>query len=137
MKPYSVLYVSMMDYDGRKTTLVRAPDDPIGRVAVQLGRLFAGCEYDCWFDLGLGAIKKPDGSLGRVRLRYSVTFHSERGRMLHYVNGPVSSATATKSLLTLPRAFPPTRLAHHSTRTTHPPAYTHAPVSYTRAPHLP
>jgi len=63
-------------------------DDAIGRVAVQLGRLVSGCEYDCWFQLGLGAISAPDGSLGHVRLRFSLTFKSERMRMLAYIHTP-------------------------------------------------
>ena len=63
------------------------PDDTIGRVAIQLGRLVGGCEYDSWFPLGLGAIDEPNGSKGHVRLRFSVTFKSERVRMLQYLQG--------------------------------------------------
>lgn len=109
MKPYSVLYVSIHDYnDGRKrdmasaasiasgtqeksARLVRGADDPIGRIAIQLCRLVAGCEYDCWFELGLGSIEKPNGSLGCIRVRFSVTFESERARMLNYVYGRTPS----------------------------------------------
>ena len=40
-----------------------------------------------WFPLGLGAIDQPDGSLGYIRLRFSVTFRSERARMLKYLKG--------------------------------------------------
>ena len=35
--------------------------------------------------MGYGAIEQPNGKLGSVRLRFSVTFPSERKRMLHYL----------------------------------------------------
>ena len=99
-RPYSVLYVSLFDFDGTKkqalrksgdTSLLGAkrsgldPDDPIGRVGIQLGRLVASTQYDLWLDLGYGAIEKPNGKLGRVRVRLSVTFPSERKRMVGYL----------------------------------------------------
>jgi len=111
-KPYSVLYIAINDYDGGRssekfnvsergaseggealesegsTRLGINADDPIGRVAIQLGRLVSGCEYDCWYELGLGAIERPDGKLGRLRVRVSVTFKSERVRVLAYVDSP-------------------------------------------------
>ena len=103
LTPYSVLYVCVEDFDGnkknalrdkgsptdkgRKTNKVNA-DDPIGRVAIQLGRLTASTQYDCWFELGHGAIEKPNGKLGSVRLRFSVTFKSERARMVRYLKQP-------------------------------------------------
>ena len=110
VKPYSVLYVSINDYDGGRRLEMSGEaeqlaaqaggvevegskrmnvngDDPIGRVAIQLCRLLPGHEYDCWYPLALGDLDKPDGKLGYVRLRYSVTFKSERKRILQYANG--------------------------------------------------
>ena len=114
-RPYSVLYVSLFDFDGCKKDALEKdkdlekpkggtskaigslqnarggavamldPDDPIGRVGIQLGRLAGSTEYDLWLDLGYGAIEKPNGKLGCVRLRISVTFPSERKRMLAYL----------------------------------------------------
>ena len=106
-RPHSVLYVCANDYDGtnssdmvansstekmvtRRRSMVQQTlnaDDPIGRVAIQIGRLVSSTVYDCWFDLGYSAITKPDGKLGSIRLRYSVTFKSERTRMLSYLRG--------------------------------------------------
>ena len=96
MAPYSVLYVCMVDYDGTKANAPSSSkgsfkidgDDPIGRIAIQLGRLTASTQYDCWFQLGYGAIEKPNGKLGSVRLRFSVTFKSERRRILSYLKDP-------------------------------------------------
>ena len=103
--PHSMVYVSINDYDGAKKNATQAndddsrkgsrrtklsslnADDPIGRVAIQLGRLVSGTVYDCWFELGHSAIEKPNGKLGSVRLRFSVTFKSERQRMLGYLRG--------------------------------------------------
>ena len=62
-RPYSVLYVSMHDFDGSKKQARRSvvdsslkgskrsaldADDPIGRVAIQLGRLVGSTEYAAW-----------------------------------------------------------------------------------------
>ena len=100
LRPYSVVYISILDYDGlvkrarRRTatdghangkpddkmkarldedsleeassgyvqlggSLVKlGDDDRVGRVAIQLGRLTSGTEYDCWFELGLGAQRR-------------------------------------------------------------------------------
>lgn len=114
-QPYSVLYVCIADYDGsRKQEMATAEaiaaakaagkdreaskrssldaDDPIGRVGIQLGRLIGSAEYDCWFELGYGAIQRPTGKLGHVRLRLSVTFKSERQRMLGYLKPPPTHA---------------------------------------------
>ena len=113
IKPYSVLYVSINDYDGsiKQETMSKSQsqradaagiekegsdrlgvnsDDPIGRVAIQLSRLLSGHEYDCWHALSLSPLEKPDASLGCVRLRYSVTFKSERQRILKYATSPPS-----------------------------------------------
>ena len=73
------------------------PDDPIGRVGIQLGRLAGSTEYDLWLDLGYGAIEKPNGKLGCVRLRISVTFRR---------SGSVCSRTSRRRR----------RLLYHSTR---------------------
>lgn len=99
-QPYSILYVNLMDYDGSERNARRradesssrrsrrgalSTDDPIGRVGIQLGRLHSSTTYDGWHELGYGAIEQPNGRLGSVRLRLSVTFHSERRRLLGYI----------------------------------------------------
>ena len=102
--PYSVLYVAVNDYDGsqkRSEATVGASsfevsnrrgiwnsDDPIGRVAIQLGRLASATVYDCWYDLGYSSIEQPCGKRGSVRLRFSLTFKSPRARLLAYLKPP-------------------------------------------------
>ena len=125
VKPYSVLYVCINDFDGgvkhekasaaamkaneeasalsregsgkhvnastskRKESMFSDSDDHIGRVAISLGRLIGGSEYDCWFALGYGNIDPQNAEeYGAVRLRFSVTFKSERARMLGYLGQP-------------------------------------------------
>lgn len=99
--PHSVLYIALIDDDGdaanlegdpfvergvhRITSAIGRRDQPIGRVAIALASLTSGVEYDSWHRLTYSRIDPPDAKYGLVRLRYSVTFVSERLRLLRYL----------------------------------------------------
>ena len=100
--PYSTLCVALMESDTHEEAgLMRHldGDDVLGRVTIRLSQLFARTQYDCWFAV---TGKAEDGykayvpysheTTGRtadgnpaIRLRYSVSFSSEKARMLAYL----------------------------------------------------
>ena len=80
--PYSCAYVSLMDED------YPDPDDPLGRVVLEMGTLISGTEYDAWFPVQMSRLVAPKGHKGWLRLRYSVRYTSERARLLRYVTPP-------------------------------------------------
>lgn len=80
--PYACCYVSMKDAD------IDGVDDDIGRVVIELGSLYARTTYDCWLPLQRQNIRLP-GRRGAVRLRFSISFKSDRTRLMRYVH-PVS-----------------------------------------------
>ena len=89
IRPFSCAYIALKDED-----LVDADDD-IGRVVIELSALTSGVVYDCWFELLRKTYRHTRGRRGRLRLRYSVTFHSSRERLLRYAlpkgTGPLGS----------------------------------------------
>ena len=60
--PYSLLHVALADED-------RTRDDPIGRIVIDLGQLNQRTQYDSWYPLQYGHLKRHAGKLGVVRLR--------------------------------------------------------------------
>jgi hypothetical protein len=108
-------------------------DDLIGRVTIRLGTLFANTVYDSWFPLddrneadavaaadamatkvsagaappnsGPQAEKKGAKRGAALRLRYSVTFTTERMRMFSYLSAMTSSAEPQHELAFDPPDF--------------------------------
>ena len=93
-RAYSRLFVALKDDDAGELAGVAignlgcnaqpTEDDDLGRVCLQLSDLIAGVCYDAWFPLQHEVLRHHSTAYGRVRLRYSVTFHSERLRLLSY-----------------------------------------------------
>lgn len=77
--PYSTLHVAIVDED------FVSQDDGLGRIVLELGALKAGTEYDCWFPLQYGTLKRHVAERGAVRLRLSLTFENSRARLLSYL----------------------------------------------------
>lgn len=82
-RPYSCCYVALKDYDWSATGIDQ--DDDIGRVVIELSALESNVVYDCWFEMLRKTYKHSRGNRGYLRLRYWVTFRSERERLMRYV----------------------------------------------------
>lgn len=73
-------------------------DDQIGRVCIDLRLLHADTVYDSWFELRRSAVLDDAGTLGAVRLRYSVTWTQPSAKMLaRYLSPPPSFVLPTKT----------------------------------------
>ena len=103
--PHSTLCLALMESDTHEEAgLVRHMDvdDVIGRLTVRLGTKYANTQYDSWYPLGLQRDPKSQasrhgsvfvGSPSRytpsVRIRYSFGFHTDRQRLLGYLEPPL------------------------------------------------
>ena len=109
-RPYSQVCVCIKDSDtDHPEGGSSADDEDIGRIVLNVGSLVSDTVYDGWFALEHGADRMPSdrgarGARGYVRLRVSVSFISERARMLHYLRAPTAfevplvSASCRKSV---------------------------------------
>ena len=77
-RPFSCAYICLKDYDIDQ-------DDDIGRVVIELSALESNVVYDCWYTLASKTYKRSRGKRGYIRIRYSVTFRSEKERMMRYL----------------------------------------------------
>lgn len=74
-------------------------DDNIGRAVLPLASIVADTEYDVWLPLHKISTLRDVGHRGHVHLRYSVTFTSERARLLSY---PLTAASVVTEPFVLP-----------------------------------
>jgi len=92
---YSTLCVALVESDTHERAGLLShffdSDDHIGRVVIRLGTLYESTVYDSWFALNdiqkaRSAIPDTKSAAGAaLRLRYSVTFTTERHRMYSYL----------------------------------------------------
>ena len=91
--PHSTLYVAVSHEDPGAAVLGTVTE-PIGHVALPLSSLRADTQYDCWFELSLPQLWRPDHAAtgaapkkdlrGYIRLRFSLTFRDSRTRLTAY-----------------------------------------------------
>ncbi len=81
--PYSVINVAVNDEDEGL-----APDDPLGRVLLDLSQMHGRTVYDCWLHLQYGFHARAKGKRGSIRLRYHMDWLDERARLLAYPELP-------------------------------------------------
>ena len=63
-------------------------DDAIGRVVLDLRELQSGLVYDSWFELRASSVIDDRGTLGALRLRYSVTWRVPTSTLFARYLGP-------------------------------------------------
>ena len=80
--PYSAVNVAVNDEDEGLL-----PDDPLGRVILDLSQINGRTVYDAWYDLQYGFHERAKGKRGAIRLRFSVEWE-ERARLLAYPQPP-------------------------------------------------
>ena len=97
-------------------------DDGLGRVRVPLGPLVPGTVYDGWYFLQYENVLRHAGTRGALRLRISVTYTSERARLLAYVRAP-PDVTLPGATTVVPfasrRLWKSAQLAAHGTQPFH------------------
>ena len=95
---YSHINVGVFDHDddtevfgnilAKVTTLGMVQDQSAaGRATIPLAAITAGSMYDVWLPLHLASDMLTLGKNGHIRLRFSVTFKSERSRLIDYPLG--------------------------------------------------
>ena len=77
-KPHSRMYVALFDEDSFDD------DDPLGRVEIPLASLYPDTVYDVWAPLQNSPFTMHMHKYGRVRLRFSISWHSPASRVLQY-----------------------------------------------------
>ena len=81
--PFQVVAVAAGLATGKKQ-----PDEPVGRVVLELRNLRTDTVYDSWFELRRASVIDDGGKFGALRIRYSVSWKSERRKLLAYVSPP-------------------------------------------------
>jgi len=81
---YSTLFVALFDADFGSIDA----DDELGRVTIDLRLLRPSTVYTAWLELGRKALADGSEGLGRVRLRYSLRWASDRARVCRYLAPP-------------------------------------------------
>ena len=85
--PFSTVSIAVNDEDEGMPA-----DTWVGRTDIDLSQLHGRTLYDAWFDLQTNTQRRPNGSRGSIRLRYSVEWKQDRLRLLGYLRPSVTFA---------------------------------------------
>ena len=85
--PSSVVHIALLDSDAGAIELT--DDDPVGRLELPLSQFYPATLYDGWYAMQQSHVEAPCAAThGRLCLRISVSWRSERARMLAYLSAP-------------------------------------------------
>ena len=101
-RPYSTLFVCVLDDDGDSAMGALDDDDPIGRVVIQPCNLRPHTAIDCWWPLQHKPVGERPGDRGSLRLRLRVEWRDERVLLLH----PLLSLRDSRARLADPSEAP-------------------------------